>query len=207
MTNSLNNLLAKQFKRPTGLFGKYVSKKMQEGNNDVYEWMIPLMEFGKAKNVLEIGYGTGKVLMNLATRHPEITFYGIDFSKVMYEKAAKNNSNFIDNGRMFLEYGELLNYKSPVKFDVIYCINVIYFWDDLKVYLLKLNSHLNSGGIVYIYMTDAEFINYKFGKSSVFNKYSIDEVIQIIGKSGFSNNNFVNGKIGNRKGYSIKAIK
>jgi len=207
MKARLNNIIARQFRKPTGIFGKFISKKMQKGNSVVYDWMISLMEFEKAKNVLEIGYGTGKVLFDLATTHKEINFFGIDFSKVMYEKAIKNNDIFIKDTRMFLEYGELLSYQSPTKIDVIYCINVIYFWDDLKAYLLKIRDLLNSGGVVYIYMTDPNFLKSIFGQTSVFNKYSVEEVIRKINECGFSNNTFVTGKIGHRVGYSIKAIK
>ena len=102
MKNRISSIIAGQFKRPTGLLGKFISKKMQKGNNDVYKWMISLMEFGSAKNALEIGYGTGKVLTELMNTHKGINFYGIDFSKVMYEKALTNNSNFIEEARIFL---------------------------------------------------------------------------------------------------------
>jgi len=46
-----------------------------------------------------------------------------------------------------------------------------------------------------------------FAKSSVFNKYSVDEVMQRIDESGFSCKSYASGEIGKRKGYSIKAIK
>lgn len=207
MNEKIMDFLADQFRRPTGFLGKFISKKMQERNNDVYKWMISLMNFDKAKNVLEVGYGTGKVLAELAETYKGINFYGIDFSEVMYKIAFINNIHFIENSRIVLEYGDLLEYKSRAAYDVIYCINVIYFWNDLKSYLLKLHSLLNSGGTIYIYMTDEKFVKQIFGKSTVFNKYSIDYVMQIIDETGFSNKEFETGNIGNRIGYSISAVK
>jgi len=199
---------AKQFRQPTGLLGRYVANKMQKRNAVTYEWMFSQMNFDKAKNVLEIGYGTGKLLNAVASQYPNLHLYGVDFSEVMYRKAKKYNDNFIKTKRMQLDYGDFLTYSPTVKFDVIYFTNVIYFWADIGDYFDKLNSLLNPDGQLYIYMADAECLNnLPMGRTEIFNKYSLDYVKKMLKDHQFNNINHQTKEINDRKTYCISALK
>ena len=66
------------------------------------------------------------------------TVYGIDFSKLMYKKAQALNHKYIDEGRVTLLYGDFV--ASDIGsdgFDKIFCINVVYFWNNLQPPLKK----------------------------------------------------------------------
>ena len=187
MKRTFNNLLANQLKKPSGLLGRIVSKKMQEQNQPIYNWMLSIMDFVNAKNVMEIGYGTGMVLNEVAAKYPEVELYGIDFSKVMYNKALLNCSRFIKDGRMKLNFGDMLQYQPKTSFDVVYGINVIYFWKDLEMYFQKLHGMLNDNGILYLYMADAETLKKLFvGNTDVFNLHQVDQVLETLNRCGFS---------------------
>lgn len=192
MKKFILNLYAKQLKRPSGLFGKYLAKKMQQAHYNTYTWIISLIDFNNVKNILEIGYGTGVPLSLIASEHPDINLYGIDFSEVMYNKAIITNKSFIEKEKMFLEFGDVINYSPAVKFDAVYCINVIYFWNDLNKYLSKVSSLLNPGGKFYIYMTSPEtLLKLGLGLTDTFNKYSVEDAAAALRQCGFSKTEYV----------------
>lgn len=202
------NLFAKQLRKPNGLFGKFVAKKMQDGNKIVYEWVLPQIDFNKAESVIEIGYGTGLVINKIANDYNNINCFGIDFSKVMYDKAIKLNSGFINSGKMKLEYGDFLNYNSPVNVDIIFCINVIYFWNELNPYLNKIHSLLKPGGSAYIYMADPEtLLKLKVGYTDTFNKHNLPDVISKLNESKFSHVEHKTESLHGMVGHCIKATK
>jgi trans-aconitate methyltransferase len=203
-----HNILAKQLRKPSGILGKMVADKLQVSNAPAYDWMLSVMKFEKAKNILEIGYGTGMVLKQLASKYSGVKLFGIDFSNVMYEKAIVNNNESINNGQMKLECGNMMEYNPPVKFDVIFGINVIYFWEDLEPYFTKIFGLLENGGVLYLYMTDAETLEkMSVGQTEVFNLHKTNSVIDIATKCGFSKANFVSQNIEKRKCHCLVAIK
>lgn len=57
------------------------------------------------ERVVEIGCGTGRNLIALARRHPDVHFYGIDASAVMLETAAENIRRAGLEGRIELRQG------------------------------------------------------------------------------------------------------
>jgi Predicted methyltransferase (contains TPR repeat) len=201
-------LVARQLKRPKGFLGNIVANKMQRGNRAVYDWMLTLIDVTTAKNVLEIGYGTGEVLNRLAASNNDTCLYGIDFSKVMYAKALKVNNSFIKQNRMHLDYGDFLNYNPDVKFDVAYNMNVIYFWKDLEIYFSKICSVLNHDASAYFYFTAPDdLIKLGVGTTATFNKYTPDDVRNSLHSCGFSKTELNQKTIYSFTGYCVKASK
>jgi trans-aconitate methyltransferase len=187
MKKQFSIYIAGQFRKPSGLIGKFISKKMQDGNRRDYDWMLSIMNFDNAKNILEIGYGTGVVISEIAHKYPDVQLYGIDFSKVMFSKAKINCLQFLESGKMKLNFGDILEYLPEVKFDVIYGINVIYFWNDLDVYFRKSYQMLNENGLLYLYMADAGCLGkYFVGRTDVFNRRQVEEVLVVFKRCGFS---------------------
>jgi arsenite methyltransferase len=184
----MNEMKARQLRRPTGLFGMYASKKLEKKNYFTYEYTLPLIITKENDKILEIGYGTGIVLNILAKRNNTLKLYGIDFSKVMYRAAKRKNKEYIINNQMFISYGDILYYNIESNFDVIYGINVTYFWDDLSKYLLKIHSLLNKEGKFYINMASIERLEkLELTNSPIFNKYSLQYVSKALEETGYKN--------------------
>lgn len=120
----------------------------------------------------------------------------------MYKKATERNKKYIDSGKVELKYGDLLDSETcSEKFDKVFCINVIYFWNDLKKAFLKIYSLLNGGGIYLIYMTTADELT-RLGFEKEFVKYSIEQVESALLQAGFAKVEYKNDN-----GYYIKAYK
>lgn len=190
-----------QFKKPSGIFGRFSSNIMIKGNKAKYERLLKDLNPQPGDKLLEIGYGPGEGLHIIAESCTSCTIHGIDFSKLMYTRATKYNKQYLDNDSMLLQYGDFLT--TPIvgnEYDKIFCLNVVYFWNELNEPFKKGLSLLKSGGAFYIYMANKEAL--KKAPGTVFNKYSIEQVVEALRSVGFGNVTYHS-----EKGYYIKANK
>ena len=92
----------------------------------------------------------------------------------------------------------------PGLYDKVFCLHVIYFWDNLPVPFSRINTILKEGGMFCTFMADIEYMKkVKFTKDGIFNKYSIEKVVGDLTSTGFKN--IACSK--NDKGYIIKCNK
>jgi ubiquinone/menaquinone biosynthesis C-methylase UbiE len=191
-----------QLSKPSGFLGKLVAKLMEKGNKKCYDKIIPQLDLKNGDKIFEIGYGHGLGLSLIAAAAKDCTISGIDYSDLMYKMATKRNKKFIDAGIMNLRYGDLLTVDTGnEKYNKIFCVNVIYFWSDLKKAFDKIFAMLEPGGIYCIFMEHEKDIErLKFTQN--FNKYSIEKVESALKAAGFKS---VEYKL--EIGYFIKAKK
>ncbi|HUS03116.1 MAG TPA: class I SAM-dependent methyltransferase [Chitinophagaceae bacterium] len=197
----LKKFIASQFKKPTGLFGIFSSNIMIRGNKNKYDKLIKDLDIQPNDKLLEIGYGPGVGINIIAGKCDTCTIHGIDFSPLMYKRAVRYNRSYIDKGTMVLQYGDFLKISTPDNdYDKIFCLNVVYFWNELKEPFMKVLSLLKKGGVFHIFMADKSML--KKTPDSVFNKYSIEQVTGVLTSAGFTEvENYFD------KGYYIKAKK
>ena len=179
-------LIAINFRRPSGLVGRYIIKFLKK-NQIEYDELDSLLRLNKDDIVLEIGYGLGKGIYDFAKKY-DCTFHGIDFSRLMYSKARKLNHENIKRGKVILLCDDFDNYSFENEtFHCIYFLNVIYFWDEIHSRLKKIFSILKQNGKVIIFMADAEcFKDIKQPAGEIiFYRYSIDDVVKEMGETGF----------------------
>jgi len=97
-----------------------------------------------AKNIIELGCGTGKHAKILSEKGLKI--HGIDLSKTMLEQAEK-----LKNDNLHFAFGDVRNYRANQIFDtVISLFHVASYQNsnsDLCQYFETANAHLKSGGI------------------------------------------------------------
>jgi predicted TPR repeat methyltransferase len=196
--------IAQQFKRPSGLLGRFVSNIISKGTKPAYITLITEMNVRPGEKLLEIGYGPGVGIKELFTRANPGKYYGIDFSELMFEKASKLNNSLIDAGKAELLFGDFLTTDIVhMGFDRVFCSNVVYFWNDLVVPFSKIRSLLKDGGKFHFFMESKEDLNrQKFTDDAVFNKHSIEKVMADLKLAGFSQaNQFY------KRGYFVEAVK
>lgn len=183
----LREFIASQFKKPTGLLGIFTSNLMVKNNRKNYDRLIKDLDIQQHDKLLEIGYGPGIGIRMLSEICSTCTIHGIDFSNLMYKRASKYNKQYIDAGRVQLQHGDFL--KVPVAhndYDKIFCLNVVYFWDELRTPFEKVFSLLKNGGSFHMYMADSATLLEKKAPDKVFNKYSIEQVIEALRAAGFT---------------------
>lgn len=151
-----------------------------------YDAIIDILEINDHDTIFEIGYGHGlgiKKILDIKN----CFISGIDFSKLMYDEASKQNSKQIQQNRVKLYFGDILNFNlGENKYDKIFCINVIYFWDNLEKPFSAIRTALKKDGSFCFYMQhfDKLYLQ-KYANSTVFNLYSIDHVLSTLFAIGF----------------------
>ena len=89
---------------------------------------------------------------------------------------------------MLLQYGDFLKIgAADDEYGKVFCLNVVYFWDELSKPFKKVYELLKTTGSFYIYMADKTTLNRKKAPDSVFNKYSIEQVVAALNSAGFKN--------------------
>ncbi len=181
-------LLSRQFRRPQGLLGHWAARFMEKNNGDYYRRVIELLEVTDTDSVLEVGFGTGLAIQSLLSQNTGCRITGIDFSKLMLEKAVRNNREALAQRRLRLILGDLSQHDFGTEtFTKLFGINVVYFWTDLPGTLAALARLTAPGGRLVLYMSSPERLNtLPFAVDTVFNKYSLEQVQTELAHAGFS---------------------
>ena len=194
--------LAKQLRRPSGFLGNLVAKMMEFRNRGFYKIIIGKLSPRPGEHILEIGYGPGLGIYQIANSFPGCSISGIDISELMFHKASKRNKKYIDKGIVHLKHGDVLTLEPDNdKFDKIFCVNVIYFWNDLNVAFSRMFNMLGDKGEFLIYMDHRETIE-KAKFLADFCKYTVEEVELKLKNAGFTDIEYTFDK-----GYFISARK
>lgn len=199
----LRQFISSNFKKPRGLLGNWASNLMIKGNEKNYSRLLSDLNIHPNDKLLEIGYGPGRGIHALAEICQTCTIDGIDFSKLMYKKACSFNKEYIDQGRVRLQFGDFLKTSAlDSNYDKTFCLNVVYFWNELSSPFAKVLSLLKKGGAFYIYMADRNTLIKMKTPDSVFNKYSTEQVTEALRTAGFESVEHYQ-----EKGHYIKAMK
>lgn len=179
-------IIANNLRKPEGFVGKLLANMMIKGNSPQYDRVIRAMKLQGNEKILEIGFGHGVGIKRICDRF-QVHYTGIDFSPTMLTMAAKRNQKHIRQGRVVLHLGDFLEIEvSRDSFDILYCINVVYFWNDLSVPFSKIHASLKKDGRFLLTMAHRDFLTgNKFTNVPVFNKYDIETVVEELKKAGF----------------------
>lgn len=181
LKNYLNRIVAKQLRRPNGFFAGWVGREMNKINSFLYDFTIQQMQVAEHDEILEIGFGNGLFFDKLFSAAKDVRLSGLDFSPEMVNAAAANNPLTSNNGKLTLRLGSSDKIPFPDNsFDKVYCINVIYFWEQPAAHLQEILRVLKTGGRFYTSIRTVEtIVQMPFAKYG-FNAYSQDEWISLL---------------------------
>jgi SAM-dependent methyltransferase len=149
MKKQLAHQIVSQFMNPRGLSGRLVGWEMalRPSNRKRNAWAVSLMDVQPADRVLEIGYGPGIAVREIARRATCGEIIGIDRSPVMRAQAARRNAAAIRAGRVFLIVGSIddpPDLDGP--FDKILAVNNMGMWSEPAHRVKELAALLRSAG-------------------------------------------------------------
>lgn len=178
--------IAQQLRKPAGDFAEVIGKKMNQINSFQYDFVLDSMQLKDHEKILEIGFGNGFFFDSLFSRANDLTIYGIDFSEEMVKEAEENNRENISSGKLKLFGGNSDHLPFPANsFDKVFCINVIYFWEQPDIHLGEVNRVLKRGGKFYsVLRTKQSSIGLPFTKHG-FVLYELEEWKVVLEKNGF----------------------
>jgi trans-aconitate methyltransferase len=148
---AMNPLLVRQFGNPEGVLGSLAGFVMahRPSNRERNAWVVSLLDLRPGDRVLEVGFGPGYALSLVARELPGGSIVGIDRSAVMVAQASRRNRDAIAAGRMHLVRGDVGALASRgLRFDKIFAVNSIAFWDDREACLSRLRDALVPRGTI-----------------------------------------------------------
>ena len=142
-----------QAHHPRGAAGCVTGWEMahRPSNRQRSRWVVSLLDVQPADQVLEIGFGPGLTVAELA-RAGAGHVYGIDHSGVMLRQASRRNAAAIRAGRVTLIRGSADQIPPALggPFDAILAINALGFWPAPAERLPEFRRRLAPGGRVAI---------------------------------------------------------
>ena len=172
---------AKQLRKPGGLLAGKVGNEMNKTNSFLYDFTISQMQLKDDESILEIGFGNGKFFNRIFSEAANLKISGLDFSPEMVKAAAANNAAAVNNGTLTLQLGS--SNKMPFadnSFDKIFCINVVYFWEQPAAHLKEIYRVLKPGGKSYTSIrTKESLLQMPFAQYG-FTAYTKDEWINLL---------------------------
>lgn len=181
--------LSSQLRKPSGLVGRFImSKIFTTGNADLNTFVKECLELKSRDHILEIGFGPGALIHDMAKTINDGKIEGIDFSETMLKKASSVNKAHIASGKVALHKGDCssLPFENNY-FDKLCAVNTLYFWENPAENLKEILRAVKPAGKVVIGFRDAEqMANFDLSKD-IFSTYSKEQVVSLLSEAGFSN--------------------
>ena len=179
--------MARQFRRPTGLAGRFWGRRMNRGNAQMTAGSVDALDVQPQHRILEIGFGGGFGLQLLldAVRRGSVT--GVELSDVMLAEAQKRFANALNHNRLSLIPAtvERLPFDAEI-FDGVVTVNTIYFWSDPLRGLSEIFRVLKPAGRLVLGVRPAEVMRRLPFTRHGFSIYESVELEKLLGQTGFT---------------------
>ncbi|MEK3934714.1 class I SAM-dependent methyltransferase [Sporosarcina sp. FSL W7-1349] len=140
---------ALQFGKPEGMLGGIAGRLMASTNVEKNKWTISLLNIQSSDYVLEIGFGPGIATELVSKVIHDGHYVGIDYSDVMLRQARKRNKKALQEGKVTLKLEEVSNISpSDLKFDTVFSVNSIIFWEDPVNSLKRIRKVMKPKGLI-----------------------------------------------------------
>jgi SAM-dependent methyltransferase len=140
-------ILQQTFRQPAGNIGKLAGCLMSAKSKQRSDWTVEKLNIQPYQHILEVGYGPGNTLQEVARKLKVGFLAGIDHSITMYRQAYKKNKRFIEQQLLQLHIGDLNELPYPPHyFHTVYGSNVHFFWKEPELEFIRLSNLLRSGG-------------------------------------------------------------
>ncbi|WP_022666152.1 class I SAM-dependent methyltransferase [Desulfospira joergensenii] len=179
---NFSKFFSRQARKPSGLFGRLISSQIfEKGNAELNDLMFEALGRCDDERILEIGFGPGKLIQEIADRSDPAMIEGIDFSKPMLDIAAKKNRIHIQNGKVRLHLGDFDTAPFDGKgFDKIFTVNTVYFWKNPESTVSRISGLLRPGGRIFIGLHEKKEMEKLPLDRDVFQYYSMEELKELL---------------------------
>ncbi len=157
------------------------------GNAALNTFVKEVLDLQRDDKVLEIGFGPGKLINEMADIVIGGVVEGIDFSQTMLKQASKVNKQHISIGRVKLHKGDctVLPFNNE-SFNKLCSINTLYFWKEPEKHFSEMFRVMKRGGMVVIGFRDDKQMSNLSLSEDIFSFYSQNDVVRLLSVAGFS---------------------
>lgn len=160
----LARAINRQAASPSGSFGRLLGLIWPREHGRLNLEVLDRLDVHAGQHVLEIGFGSGHALSEVARRACGGRVVGIDVSHLMADLARRRNHDAVARGEVDVRVGDIASVSlEAASFDRIYSVHCIYFWRDLDSVLAKLAAALKPGGkLVLAFRLDGDDVPARF---------------------------------------------
>jgi SAM-dependent methyltransferase len=179
-----------QYRRPTGMIGRWIGSKMAHQHSPENLWTVSRLDVQPTNHILEIGFGPGFAIQALTAQIATGHIAGVDFSRAMVAAASRRNAAAIKAGRVTLKFGMASDLPfEDGAFDKAFSIHSLYFWPEPMAAFQEIWRVLKPDGLVVITVLPKE----KWSGSATESEpgtlecrpYSGEEIIVMMRQAGF----------------------
>ena len=183
-----STFFSEQARRPKGLFGRMImSIVFDRGNALLNGFVGELISVQPDDRIIEIGFGTGKLIKKMAQHIDKGVIVGVDLSSTMVSIAKKRNKKSIAKGKVKIFEGNFdeMPYEKEI-FSKACSVNTLYFWPKPEHTARKIAKILQHGGKLILAFEDIKQLEQKKLDKNVFHFYHKSEVQKLLIDAGFS---------------------
>ncbi len=179
--------IARQSARPSGILGRAIAWIMARETAADNAAARRLLEITPTDHVLELGFGHGHNVLELARAASRGFVAGLDHSEEMHALAEALCRTLIASGRVRLSCADSreLPYEDTT-FDKAVGVHTVYFWPDPIQQLTELRRVLRPGGRLVLGFRPKEDGASKDFPETVYRFYSQRDVEQMLQAAGFA---------------------
>lgn len=179
--------IAAQLRKPHGEWGIEVGENMAVKNAPMIQQTLETAYFNKGDSILEIGFGNGAHVSAILANTPQSTYTGIDISELMVKEARLKNKHWIDRDRADFQQtnGVSIPFEEN-RFDVVFSVNTIYFWEQPEQYIIEISRVLKKGGRLLLTFGEKVFMENLPMVNFGFRVYEKDEAEALFLQAGLS---------------------
>ena len=182
----IQKMINAQYRRPTGLLGRWIGTRMAQQHVPENEWTVGLLDVQPDDHILEIGFGPGIAIELLLPKLPNGKIAGIDYSQTMVEAARRRNRKAVQSGRLDLRWGEAHQLPfDDASFNHVFSIHSIYFWPEPRHSLQEIRRVLKPSGTLVLTILPADEAEDTTGTLE-FKPYSGGELQGLLIDAGFT---------------------
>jgi len=146
-----------QYRRPSGLLGRYIGGQMARDHRPENEWTVAQLDLKPADHVLELGCGPGVALALAVRLVPLGRVVGLDYSRAMVRAARQRNARAVWRGQVALYHGNVARLPfADESFDKAFGIHTICFWPQPLASLHEIWRVLKPGGMLTLTILPTE---------------------------------------------------
>ena len=183
-----DSYIARQISNPSGRFAPLVARLLNSGNRALNLEAIADLDLRPGMRVLDIGFGGGVSLPELAARvgdHGMVA--GIDLSAAMVGRARGRFRQQLRAGRLELEQGSIESLPWPdAAFDRALSVNTIFYWPDTAAGLHEVWRVLRPDGVLALAMRSQRTVAPAHLERFGFKNVSAAELERLLPAAGFS---------------------
>ena len=141
----------RQSMRPHGFWGRVFGWFMDRLNARAHKFALRRLEVQATDSILEIGFGTGRLVRKLAKAAREGFVAGVDPSELMLQTAEKRTKRFRKKGRVELRLSEASELPwSDATFDKAAALHSFQFWSDPDRDIAEVRRVLKPDGLLLL---------------------------------------------------------